>query len=172
MAFLHYRLASDLDRVPNGAPTRYNEILRGLASRHGTLLVDVEALLTAESPGGLVGDGWFTDLVHPNLRAHQHIAAAVAEVLRQSDVPESAPSWRRGAYREPEVETLYASEPSLRLGEWAIQASACMLTRRRECALENAEAVLAVQPDHPGALQVRAAALAFPAVERTARPGP
>ena len=170
-AYLHYRLASDADRVPHGAPTRYNGILRELAKAHGTLLVDVEALLTAESPGGLVGDSWFTDLMHPNLRAHQRITGAVAGALRESDVPESAGRWRRGAYREPDVDALYASEPSLRLKEWAIRAAACMLSRRRECALENAEAVLAVQPDHPGALQVRAAALAFPAVEHKAHHG-
>lgn len=163
-AFRHYRLASDLDRVPHGAPTRYNGILRELASKHGTLVVDIETLFAERSPHRLVGDNLFVDLLHPNLRGHQLIAEAVAGVLQASGIPEVADRWR-GEYACPEAETLYVDDPSLRVREWKLRAVACSLARRRECALESAAAVLAVEPEHLATIRARDSALKLPAAE-------
>jgi hypothetical protein len=49
----HFRRASDLDQVPHGAPTTFNDILRSVAETEGALLVDVDAALSAASPHGL-----------------------------------------------------------------------------------------------------------------------
>jgi tetratricopeptide (TPR) repeat protein len=74
----HFALASDLDPVPQGAPSRYNELLRDLAVRRGAILVDSAAALEAAAPDGLVGSELFVDFIHPNLRGHGVIALAVA----------------------------------------------------------------------------------------------
>jgi lysophospholipase L1-like esterase len=157
-ARLHYRLASDLDRVPHGAPSRYNEILRELATEYGTLFVDVDAILEAESPGGMVGDDFFVDLVHPNLRANQRIAAAIAEELRANGIPVKRERWRVGAHVEENVDALYREDPYFELQEQLVRSSACLLAHRWRCGHEAAEAALAIDPDHAWAQQLASVA--------------
>ena len=45
----HFLLASDLDRMPHGAPTRFNAVLREVADERGTLFVDAAAALERAS---------------------------------------------------------------------------------------------------------------------------
>ncbi|MEN8182077.1 MAG: SGNH/GDSL hydrolase family protein, partial [Myxococcota bacterium] len=146
-----YRRASDLDRIPYGAPTRYNEILRELAARHGALFVDVAARLDRESLGGLVGDDLFADPMHPNLRAHRVIAAAVAQALQAHGLPAPAKQWQPGRYREPDLAAVYEADSELRRRERLIRALTCLLAERPACVRAEAEAVLADQPEDPTA---------------------
>jgi lysophospholipase L1-like esterase len=142
-----YRLASDLDGVPFGAPTRYGRVLRELATRYGTLFVDVDAILSRESPNGLVGSNFFVDALHPNLRTHQRIAQAVDDALYAAGIPAPRERWRRGAYADPDVAALYAARPELRKRERMLRAVTCLVAERRECALEQARAILRAEPD-------------------------
>ena len=73
-----YRLASDLDRFSQGAPLSFNAILGDIARRRDAWLVDIDATLNAASGPRCVGDDLFVDAVHPNMRAHQLIAGAIA----------------------------------------------------------------------------------------------
>jgi tetratricopeptide (TPR) repeat protein len=113
----HYRRASDLDPIPHGAPTRFNEILRKVADDHRALFVDVNAVLTRASGDSLVGDDLFTDFAHPNVRAHQLIAEAVALNLRGAGIPAPAGRWQRERYADRDPASLYAAEPWLRAME-------------------------------------------------------
>jgi lysophospholipase L1-like esterase len=108
-----YVRASDLDRAYHGAPTRYNEIVRELALAHDTPYVDAYGALLRESGDGIVGDNFFADLAHPNIRAHQVIAEAVADELFRRGLPVAREQWRRGAYREVDVAEVYESHPEL-----------------------------------------------------------
>jgi lysophospholipase L1-like esterase len=148
VARTHYRRASDLDQVPHGAPTSFNEILRSVAQADGALLVDVDAALTAASADGLVGDDLFADWVHPNIRAHQAIAAAIADAARQAGLPAPAASWSVGAYTDPDPESIYAQNPKLRLAEHLVRVGTCVLAHRGECALREMDAAIALEPDN------------------------
>jgi lysophospholipase L1-like esterase len=161
-----YRRASDLDRVPHGAPTRFNDLLRELARERGTMLADADPMLERVSPNGMVGSNLFADLVHPNLLANEHIAALVADVMRASGVPVPADQWHTG-YTDPDPAALYAADPSLRIQEHLVRATACLLAQRDDCAGSAIAAALAIDPQNAHALQL-AAGLA----ERTKRRDP
>ena len=150
----HFVLASDLDRMPHGAPTRFNAVLREVAAERGALFVDAAAVLEASSANGIVGDELFVDLVHPNLAANQLIAAAIADALRGAGVPVPADRWQPGD-PGPDAAALYASDPGLRSQELVVRASACLLAQRDDCARAAIDAVLASDPAHPFALQLR-----------------
>ena len=154
-----YRRASDLDQVPHGAPTSFNDILRSVAAAEGAHLVDVDAALTAASPHGLVGDELFADWVHPNIRAHQIIAAAVADTARQMNVPAPAASWDVAAYTDPDPEAIYAENPKLHLAEHMVKVGTCVLAHRGDCALNEIDAAIALEPDSPEFKRAREALL-------------
>jgi lysophospholipase L1-like esterase len=150
-----FQRASDLDAVPQGIPSRFNEILRDVARQSGALLVDAAARFERESPHGLVGHALFADFVHPNIRGHQLIAAAIAETLRGAGIPAAADRWRVGAYVDPDPEALLAADPKLHIREHLVRALACDLALRVPCALAELDAVLAVDPKHEQALRLR-----------------
>jgi lysophospholipase L1-like esterase len=145
-ARVSYRTASDLDQVPHGAPTRFNDILRDVAAGEGAWLVEAAAALDEASPRGIPGDEFFVDWVHPNIAAHQLMAAAVEETLRRNDWPVGAVSWRSHGYVEPRPADLYRSDPGLRLGEGIVRMGTCVLARRAECALAEIDAILGADP--------------------------
>lgn len=158
-----FRRASDLDRVPHGAPTHFNDVLRELAREHGTLLADADPMLERLAENGMVGTALFADLVHPNLLANEHIAALVADEMRAAGTPLPADRWRTG-YTDPDPDALYAADPQLRIQEHLVRASACLLARRDDCARSATEAALAIDPQNAHAQQ-----LAAGMKERTAR---
>lgn len=154
LARAEYRRASDLDRMPHGAPTRFNEVLREVAVSRGTLFVDAASALEQASPHRLVGDDQFVDLVHPNLLANERIAATIADALRAAGIPLPASEWT-GVDPVPPVDALYAREPALRTQERLVRASACILAQRAACANDAIDAVLADDPGNALALQLR-----------------
>lgn len=149
-----YRRASDLDRMPHGAPTRFNEVLREVAASRGATFVDAASMLEQASPHGLVGDDQFVDLVHPNLAANERIAATIADTMRDAGFPLPASQWT-GANPVPPVDVLYAQDPGLRTQERLVRASACILAQRSDCANAAIDAVLADDPGNALALQLR-----------------
>lgn len=150
-----FERASDLDAVPHGIPSRFNDVVRDVARASGALLVDADARFARESPHALVGDALFVDFVHPNIRGHQLIAAAIEETLRGAGVPASADRWRVGAYVDPDPGALLAADPKLRIREHLVRALACDLALRVPCALAELDAVLAIEPKHEQALRLR-----------------
>jgi lysophospholipase L1-like esterase len=154
----HFRLASDLDAVPLGAPGGLNEIARSVAHKHGIPFVDLDPVLEEASGERLVGDDLFTDFVHPNIRAHQLIAARIAEALRDEGIPVPASEWREagggeggqaasGGYRDPDVASIYRAEPGLTLQEARSRLVICWVTRSRPCFDASLAEVVAIDPD-------------------------
>ena len=136
--------ASDLDRVPHGAPTHFNDILRKVADDQRALFVDVDRALEEESGPALVGDDLFTDFAHPNLRAHQRIAGET-RALRDAALPVPAEEWLWDLYTDPEPESLYREEPLLRTRELESRVFVCLVALRANCA-EQARALETLEP--------------------------
>jgi lysophospholipase L1-like esterase len=146
-ARIHFRRASDLDRLPQGASTTLNDVLRDVARRKGALLVDVDAVLTQVSGPHLVGDDLFVDSIHPNIRAHQLIALAVANAIRDSSLAGPAVRWDNDAYVEPAREAILAGRPDLVTMELASRALACHAAGRTDCSLQMLQAAARQTPD-------------------------
>jgi len=139
LARAQYRRASDLDRVPHGAPTYFNDWIRSIAERNGALVVDTDALLASASEHGLVGDDLINEFVHPNLRAHQLIAMEIEKVLRGAGIPRPAPEWGALEWVDPPPEQLVAENPSLRVREHEAIRFTCIVARRQDCVQEQDE---------------------------------
>ncbi len=141
LARAEYRRASDLDRVPHGAPSYFNDWIRSVAQQHGALVVDTDGLLESASEHGLVGDDLINEFVHPNLRAHQLIAAEIASTLRSAGIPRPASEWRGLDGVDPPPEQLVAENPSLRVREHEAVRFACAVARRQDCVKEQDEQI-------------------------------
>jgi len=137
LARAQYRRASDLDRVPHGAPTEFNDWIRSIAERNGALVADTDALLASASEHGLVGDALINEFAHPNLRAHQLIAGEIEKVLRGAGIPRPASEWRAAQWVDPPPERLVAENPSLRVREHEAIRFTCVIARRPDCVREQ-----------------------------------
>lgn len=143
-ARLHYRRASDLDPVPLGAPTAFNDLLRKVATEREAIFVDVDRVLTEESGDGAVGNDLFTDFAHPNIRAHQRIAAEIALALRAAGEIAPPESWRDG-YVPPDPADLYRADPDLHRREVNSRVVVCIVSDRPECEADARE-LLSLDP--------------------------
>jgi hypothetical protein len=128
-----YRLASDLDRFSQGAPLSFNAILGDIARQHDAWLVDIDATLNAASGPRCVGDDLFVDAVHPNMRAHQLIAGAIAAHLRQEGIGAASADWQVDAYRDPDPRRILMDDPKLQFYEVVGRDYMCKAAGRTTC---------------------------------------
>jgi tetratricopeptide (TPR) repeat protein len=143
----HFALASDLDQVPHGAHSTFNDTIAEVARERGATFMDVAAELRRRSGTKLVGDDLFVDMVHPNLLAHLTIARSVFDGLRREDWPPGA-RWEPLAPL-PSPDELLAADPHLRFLEQHVRAFACQLAMRPACAEDAAAAMRALEPENP-----------------------
>ncbi len=94
-----------------------------------------------------MGDDLFTDFVHPNIRSHQRIAAAIAASLRSSGIPVPVQRWLDVDYEDTDSETLYAERPKLRTLELQSRVFTCAVVPRGGC-LRLAHALLERDPSN------------------------
>jgi len=146
LARQHYLLASDLDEVPHGAPTHFNDIVRRVAEETDSLFVDVYAAFGEESGADLVGNDLFTDFAHPNLRAHQRIGELIADALQQAGVPQPGDRWLEADSAIPATGQIYAERPELRTKELQSRVICCLINMRDACRAE-ADRLIELAPD-------------------------
>lgn len=151
-----YHLASDLDRLTVGAPTAYNGILREVATAEHAIFVDAEAALEAAAEHRLIGDRLFCDPVHPSIRGHQVIAAAIADGLRAAGVPAQAAAWQLEKYVEPDAQTLYDNNPRLRAREDYLRGAVLLWGRDLAGAERFIEAAVQADPTYTDAVETLA----------------
>jgi lysophospholipase L1-like esterase len=128
-----FRLASDLDRLPRGAPTSLNDILRDVARREDAILVDIDLVFARVSGSRLTGYDLFVDAMHPRVVAHQLIAKAVADAIRESGVAGPQVRWNPDAYVDPDPDTALDAQPDLRVKEDVTRLMACEAAGRPGC---------------------------------------
>ncbi|MBX6312373.1 MAG: tetratricopeptide repeat protein, partial [Isosphaeraceae bacterium] len=113
--------ARDLDICPLRTLGPMNRIVLNVARDTGTPLVDIVRLFADRSEGGITGDDWLVDHVHPSIPGHQLIAEAMYRVMvRQGWAPPPGPSWaaerdRLYAAHLASLDTLYYLKGQQRL---------------------------------------------------------
>ena len=80
----HYMQARERDAMPMRCPERLRQVIRDVAARHpAILLVDGPKVLEAKSRHGILGENFFHDAQHPNLRGY---VALAEDLLKQLGV--------------------------------------------------------------------------------------
>ncbi|MCH2172932.1 tetratricopeptide repeat protein [Myxococcota bacterium] len=79
-----YQMAKDRDLLRFRAPERANEIIRSVAQETGATVVETQAALAAESPGGIVGNSTMLEHLHPNPWGYFLMANAFYDALLES----------------------------------------------------------------------------------------
>ncbi|MGA2864100.1 MAG: tetratricopeptide repeat protein [Verrucomicrobiota bacterium] len=102
----HYVLARDYDTLRFRADSRLRELIRQAAGgreQEGIFLVDSEAALGRESPGGLPGEEWLYEQVHLTFEGNYRVGRGIAEQVARV-LPASLGQRRdaRPAWAEPE----------------------------------------------------------------------
>src|SRR5262249_35122796 len=128
-----FRLASDLDRLPQGAPTSLNDILRDVARREDAILVDIDLAFSRESGVRLLRNDLVVDATHLRLVAHQLIAKAVADAIRESGIAGPQVRWNPDAYVDPDPATVLAAYPDLLMREIVARQMGCSAAGRSDC---------------------------------------
>jgi lysophospholipase L1-like esterase len=132
-ASARFRRSSDLDGIPQGAPTAFNDVIRTVAAEQDAILVDLDLIFARTSGPALVGNDLFIDSEHMTLRAHQLIAQVVADAIRESGIAGPTVRWNPDAYVDPDPEALLAANPDLRFKENLVRLFACNVGGRPEC---------------------------------------
>lgn len=77
-ALPYFEKAKDADICPLRITAPLEQALLRIAAETDTPLVDAASLIAARSPGGIPGNDWYVDHVHPTIGGHQLIARALA----------------------------------------------------------------------------------------------
>jgi hypothetical protein len=78
----HYVLARERDAMPLRCPEPLRQVVRDVAAEHpAVLLVDGPLVLENKSPHQIVGDAFFHDAQHPNLRGYVALAEHILSQL-------------------------------------------------------------------------------------------
>jgi tetratricopeptide (TPR) repeat protein len=78
-----FQQARDLDQLRFRAPSRFNEIIRESAARHGARLVDVESTFRQATADGIIGNDLITEHLHPNVDGYFILADAFHRSLAE-----------------------------------------------------------------------------------------
>lgn len=87
-----FRLAKDFDALRFRAPEKINEIIKKLSNKKNIFLVNIDSLLNFESDGGIIGNDYMVDHLHPNLTGYQKIGKYFYQTLKERKVLAYSPS--------------------------------------------------------------------------------
>ncbi len=105
-----YRRAKELDVCPLRILDEMRAAIVETGAAFGVPVVDVHALIEARSEKGIPGGDWLIDHVHPSIRGHKLIAAALEDELVRQGIVSRAEGWqeRRDTARVAHEQTLDA----------------------------------------------------------------
>lgn len=76
-----YLDAKDRDQLPFRAPEAWNQVIRESADAFGAHLVDAQQAMRLNAPGGIIGNEFMLEHLHPNIEGYFQIADAFYEAL-------------------------------------------------------------------------------------------
>lgn len=85
--------AKDEDICPLRIIEPMHEIILETAARHRLPLVDIRAMIEKHTEGGIPGDEWLLDHVHPTISGHQLIADALYQAMAEMDLVHTPDRW-------------------------------------------------------------------------------
>jgi tetratricopeptide (TPR) repeat protein len=86
--------AKELDVCPLRILEPMNQIVLDVSRETGTPLVNNRQLFEELSPGGIPGDKWLVDHVHPSIRGYQILGDAVADEMVRLGIIHPAANWK------------------------------------------------------------------------------
>jgi tetratricopeptide (TPR) repeat protein len=92
--------AKELDVCPLRILEPMNEVVLEIARRTETPLVDVQRMFETLTDGGIPGNDWLLDHVHPSIFGHQQIAAALMKELIRQGVVRPELGWHQERERK------------------------------------------------------------------------
>jgi hypothetical protein len=95
----HFIISRDRDGLPLRMPSDFQEIVRREGRRGGAIVVDGPRVFRSRSATGILGNDWFHDAHHPNLRGY----AALAEEALAGLIARRA-AGLTGQERAPEID--------------------------------------------------------------------
>lgn len=87
-------LAKEEDICPLRILEPMHEAIWEIAAQYHVPIVDVKALIEERTEGGVPGDEWLLDHVHPNISGHQLIADALYETMEDMEILRTPEGWR------------------------------------------------------------------------------
>jgi len=119
--------AKEEDICPLRILESMHEIIHEIADQYKVPLVDLRRLIEQNTEGGIAGNEWLLDQVHPNITGHRLIAGAFYEVIENNGMVQTSAGWldRRNQLYDQHLASLddayYArGEARLkRLAEWS-----------------------------------------------------
>ncbi len=85
--------AKDLDICPLRILEPMNQATLDIARATGTPVIDLVAYFAGMSPGGITGDNWLLDHVHPSIIGHQKIAGLLLDEMVRLGYVHPRPDW-------------------------------------------------------------------------------
>jgi hypothetical protein len=85
--------AKDLDICPLRIVEPMNQATLDIARATGTPVIDLVAFFAARSPGGITGDNWLLDHVHPSMTGHKLIAGLLLDEMVRLGYVYPRPNW-------------------------------------------------------------------------------
>lgn len=82
----HFESALNLDQFPIRATGDYREAGLQAAAEYGVAILNSESVLRQHAAGGVLGENFFLDGVHPNLAATFLLGQAVADIIVEQDL--------------------------------------------------------------------------------------
>ena len=85
--------AKDNDICPLRILEQMHDVIQRLAAEHRVPLVDIRRSFESQSPGGIPGNQWLLDHVHPTIEGHQRIAQALVREMVRLQLVEPVTGW-------------------------------------------------------------------------------
>lgn len=109
----HFVAAREYDQLRFRAPARFNTIIREVARARDVPLVNMDAVFAGGSPGGIPGNDWFLEHLHPTFDGYRLMAQAFFEAIRIHQVarPKAPITYRETLLRERQIDEVLATFP-------------------------------------------------------------